>query len=271
MTFEQAFKNYLLTNLKEYITTKDIVVANDINHRPLEKDANSILAIVGTGFGDKLTTSNGNYTTTSFTINFLFDANDLQSVLSGLQNFIDTENAVFKEVLLDNDTYVYKPIFTSPYPIGGLNEVISTNDKGQKLSLKIVNVVLNVNVAYSSDIDFKPNVYKLTIGATEYTINGIDSYSNVSAPNYEQIQYLNEKFGRHLKLTNITTFSFTLIASKEDALHTLLLNDFTSTNPISSSVLKLKKDSETAIDISTINITETWANGAKVITLLLGR
>lgn len=271
MTFEQAYKSFLLETLAPYLT-KELIVVNDIAFRPLEQKPDAILCVLNTGVGSKINSDIGDYTTLSFATNFMFDINDLQSVLSELHAFIIDYNAVYTNLVADTLTYDYKAIFTNPFPVGSPQEILTYNSQNQKQSTKIINVVLNVNIAYSSDIDFIPDTFKLSIGATEYAINGIDNYSIVSNPVYEATQYLNSMFLTQQKRANNIVFTFVLTANKTDTLHTLLLNDFTkSSGFISDSVITLKRNSESAVNITTIQASTTWNNGVKVITLTLTR
>lgn len=270
-TFERAYKDYLIENLKTYIDNYDVIVANDINHKPLEKNPTSVLALINTGVASRINTDIGDYTTLTFSINFMFDANNLQEILGDLHSFIYNHNAKYKTLTINNDTINYKPIFTNPYPQGALTEILSTNELNQKISLKIINLVLNVNVAYSKDIDIIPDTFKLKIGSTEYTLNGVVSYNFTSAPIYETVQYINDSFLTQHKKANNIVFEFKMIASITDDLHIALLNDFTSTTFISDKIITLKRNTEDEVSIKTIQVNLTWENGAKIITLTLSR
>ncbi len=119
-TFERAYKDYLIENLKTYIDNYDVIVANDINHKPLEKNPTSVLALINTGVASRINTDIGDYTTLTFSINFMFDAYNLQEILGDFPSFIYNHNAKYKTLSIDNDTINYKPIFTNPYPQGAL-------------------------------------------------------------------------------------------------------------------------------------------------------
>lgn len=260
------YKNYLKTNLPTYITDCTLYIGNDINYKPLEKDADGVQVIINSGVGSRIMVEGGDYITLNFAINFICDANKTQKIIANLKSFMDVENAKYSTL----GTYEYRSTFSSPYVVGDLFELMSKSEN-KLMSLKCVNIALNVNLQYSSTVSFKPDTWKLTIGATEYTITGIESYDFASVPAYEPSQFINESTPTQHKVADARTFHFKLVAFKSNVLHVLLMNEYTSTTSVSSSAIKLKRNSETAVTIQTINITETWNQGIKFIDLTLGR
>lgn len=273
MTFEKAYKEWLKTELPDYLSDYNLYVSNDISYKPLEKDSNGILCVINSGVGSRLLIEGGDYTTLTFNINFVFDANKLQDVLSSLNELINDYNAKYDTIEIGVLSVRYKPIFTNPYAMGGLFELSTKNENNQSISMKCVNVILNINVAYSSNIDFEPSVFKMIIGTTEYTISGIESYDFTSAPIYDTSQQLSLGFANQDKLANVIQFHFKIVVIKNNTLHGLFTSDFFKTSAFISdnATLKLKKDSGTAIDIKTVVISEIWDKGVKIIDLTLGR
>lgn len=261
------YKNYLKTTLPTYITDFTLYIGNDINFKPLEKDADGVQVIINSGVGSRIMVEGGDYITLNFSINFICDANKTQKIIADLKSFMDAENAKYGAL----GSYEYRATFSSPYVVGDLFELMSKSEN-KLMSLKCVNIALNVSLQYSSTVSFKPDVWKLTIGATEYTIAGIESYDFASVPAYEPSQFISAQKPTQHKIADARTFHFKLVALKSNTLHTLLMNEYTSATSISSNaILKLNRNSETAIDIQTINITETWNQGVKFIDLTLGR
>jgi hypothetical protein len=262
------YKNYLKTELPAYITGSTLYISNDISFKPLEKDADGVVAIINGGVGSRAMVDGGDYITLNFAINFICDSNKAQTIIANLQSFMNVENAKYGTLSI----YDYRATFSNPYIVGDLFEIMSKNEDNKTISLKCVNIALNVSLQYSSTVYFKPDTWKITIASTEYTILGIDSYDFASVPTYEPAQINGSTVITQHKAADVRTFHFKLMALKSNALHTLLMGEYTSATSISSNaILKLKRNSETAVDIQTINVTETWNQGVKYIDLTLGR
>ena len=123
-TFERAYKSILKSLLEKYID-KTVIVSNDINYKPLEKDSDALVAIIKTGPGLKQNNPYSDLTSLTFNISIIINANDAQSVLGAIGNLILNNNAIWgtltipfyddvSDELVDTDVSYLPIFFTTP-------------------------------------------------------------------------------------------------------------------------------------------------------------
>src|SRR5690554_340552 len=159
-TFEQVYKEKLKKQLEQFLDNP-IIVSSDISYDPLIEDANAIVAVIKTGIGQASSRNDYDLIQTTFTVNFILDANNTQLLLGALTSLIwnyngkwDTLTLNVWNVLIDKleeKPYIFKPVFTTPVPVGGINKV-----KSATKTIDAVNVMFNISVGYSSNADMKP-------------------------------------------------------------------------------------------------------------------
>ncbi len=275
-TFEQTFKQTLNKWLKEFIN-KPIITSNDISFEPLYEDPNTLAVIIRTAPGITSGRKGYDLTTATFYIDMITNINDIQVVQGAVNNMIMYYNGEWQSFEIpiydpatDETTeteFIYKPIFSTMFIPG---QPFDLRTKRETISAIVGK--MSITVSYSSTATTKPDDYKLIIANEEYDLN-FSSYNFTSAPAYETDQKTDDIFiSNHLLSVN-QTYQFVLLKQKNDILHNLLSEDFFQTdkeNFLAGKKLKLKSGDIT-IDISSYVLSEQYANGATVITLVLTR
>jgi hypothetical protein len=275
-TFESQYKEKLKTQLAQFIPDKAITVSNDISYEPLEYDSNALVAIIRTGAG--LTSGKSEYDliTVTFNISLITASNDLQKVLGALTSLIWNYQGKWDNVSikiynvasqsLEDKTYIFKPVFTTPVVIGGEQEV-----KIEGETLEVSNVIMSVTVGYSSNADMVPDSFDLEIDGTKYPINAI-RYDHSSVPAYDVCLPESAEFVKHTFLNNVISFNFTMLKSLPgvDSLQDILSGEFFGANRLSGKTLRLWRGDVVA-NIQTYQLTEVFENGSKIINLVLSR
>jgi len=275
-TFEQKYKEKFREQLAQFVNDKPIIVSNDISYEPLENDANALVAIIRTGAG--LTSGRSDYDLINLTFNItlITASNDLQKILGALASLIWNYQGNWDSVELpiynvqtknlEDRTYIFKPVFTTPVVVGGEQEV-----KVEGETLEVSSVVMSVTVGYSSNADLQPESFELEIDGEKYAIKPI-RYDIASICSATPAVVEGERFARQDITNDVVTFNFTLLKTLPgiDPLVDILANDFFADEGLSSKNLKLHKD-EVCVDIQTYQITEVYENGSKIINLVLSR
>lgn len=279
-TFEQVYKEKFKDMLANFVDNK-IVVSNDISYKPLEYDADSIVTVIQTGLGQASTRNDYDLINTTFQLTFLLHANNLQMLLAALNSMIWNYNGKWEEIqvpiyvlsleTLQEKTYVYKPVFTTPTQIGGISKMAI-----EGRTINVVTVVMNIAVAYSSNADLKPDDFRLFVDGAPYAIFPIE-YSITSMPSYDTSLSFND-FANQELLNETVVFVFTL-QKRTGAVGTLanmLTADFfTNSSFFSNKPIKLRKYSNLTtfveVDIKSISIEEIYSSGTKLINLTLTR
>ena len=255
---------------------KPIIVSNDISYEPLENDANALVAIIRTGAGLTSGRSGFDLINVTFNITLITASNDLQKVLGALTSLVwnyqgnwdSVELPIYnvKTKNLEDRTYIFKPVFTTPVVIGGEQEVRTANE-----TLEVSSVVMSVTVGYSSNADLQPESFELEIDGEKYAIKPI-RYDIASICSATPAAVEGERFARQDITNDVVTFNFTLLKTLPgiDPLVDILANDFFADEGLSSKNLKLHKG-EVCVDIQTYQITEVYENGSKIINLVLSR
>lgn len=275
-TFEQKYKEKFKSQLEQFLSDKPITVSNDISYEPLENDANALVAIIRTGAGLTSGRSGFDLINVTFNITLITASNDLQKVLGALTSLVwnyqgnwdSVELPIYnvKTKNLEDRTYIFKPVFTTPVVIGGEQEV-----KVEGETLEVSSVVMSVTVGYSSNADLQPESFELEIDGEKYAIKPI-RYDIASICSATPAAVEGERFARQDITNDVVTFNFTLLKTLPgiDPLVDILANDFFADEGLSSKNLKLHKG-EVCVDIQTYQITEVYENGSKIINLVLSR
>lgn len=275
-TFEKVYKEKLEQQLMKF-TDKFIVISNDINFSPLEKNKNNLVMIIRSGAGVRSSKEGYDLTTQTFTIDLITEINDLQQVLGSVNSFINHKNGKWDTLKidiydpdnqsLDTKTFDFKPVFTTPFPAGNPFDIMTKTE-----TIKAIAISLSITVGYSSTACIKPEKFYLKIGNETYYID-TTRYEKNFLPTYAQEELTDKRFLKQKKVADVITFTFVLLKKKNDVLHNLLSNEFTKKNEESliNQEIKLITESNAIIDIQTINITETYEAGATIIILTLGR
>lgn len=275
-TFESQYKEKLKTQLAQFIPDKPITVSNDISYETLEYDSNALVAIIRTGAG--LTSGKSEYDliTVTFNISLITASNDLQKVLGALTSLIWNYQGKWDNVSikiynvasqsLEDKTYIFKPVFTTPVVIGGEQEV-----KIEEETLEVSTVIMAVTVGYSSNADMVPDSFNLEIDGTKYPINAI-RYDYSSVPAYDVCLPENASFTKYTFLNDVISFNFTMLKSLPgvDSLQDILAGEFFGADRLSGKTLRLWRGDVVA-NIQTYQLTEVFENGSKVINLTLNR
>ena len=276
-TFEQAYLAKFEAMLGKF-TDKPISITNDIQYLPLEDDPNELAVIIRTGPGTKASKAGYDLTTTTFYVNLITDANDVQSILGALNNLTLLYNAepghltipIFnpKTNKLTDTTFYYKAIFSTAFIPGQ-----AFNLRTKKATISAIDITMSITVGYSSTAAIFPDEYILSIAGIDYPLN----FSRVelsSAPAYEAASDNHESgYLKQYLLNNVLSYNFTILKQSNDALHTLLGNEFFKEDKdefLSGKELKLKRGGLT-VNINTYTISEIYENGATVILLTLTR
>jgi len=274
-TFEQVYKEKLKKQLEQFLDNP-IIVSNDINYDPLINDSDTIVAVIKTGIGQASSRNDYDLIQTTFTVNFILDANNTQLLLGALTSLIwnyngkwDTLTLNIWNVLINKlqaKPYIFKPVFTTPVLVGGINKV-----KSATKTIDAVNVMFNISVGYSSNADMKPSKFELIVDGVSYPINAI-RYNIASEPIYRPSTLKNKKFQNQGYVSENIVFSFTMLKALPgvDATHDLLSSQFYGDDFLSNKTLKLKQENN-VVDIQTLSIEEVYENGSKVLVLTLMR
>jgi len=279
-TFEQKYKEkfkiQLAQFLAQFLIDKPITVSNDISYEPLENDPNSLVAIIRTGAGLTSGRSGFDLINVTFNITLITASNDLQKVLGALTSLIWNYQGNWDSVELpiynvtneevENRTYIFKPVFTTPIVLGGEQEVKTANE-----TLEVSSIVMAVTVGYSSNADMVPDSFELEIDGEKYSINAI-RYDMSSVPVSNPSLIFGERFAKSNITNDTITFNFSLLKTLPgvDPLVDILTEEFFNAEGLSSKVLKLYRGEE-VVDIQTFQLTEVFENGSKIINLVLSR
>lgn len=275
-TFEQKYKEKFKIQLAQFLIDKPITVSNDISYEPLENDANSLVAIIRTGAGLTSGRSGFDLINVTFNITLITASNDLQKVLGALTSLIWNYQGNWDSVELpiynvtneevENRTYIFKPVFTTPIVLGGEQEVKTANE-----TLEVSSIVMAVTVGYSSNADMVPDSFELEIDGEKYSINAI-RYDMSSVPISNPSLIFGERFAKSNITNDTITFNFSLLKTLPgvDPLVDILTEEFFNAEGLSSKVLKLYRGEE-VVDIQTFQLTEVFENGSKIINLVLSR
>lgn len=276
-TFEQAYLSKFEAMLGEF-TDKPINISNDIQYLPLETDPNELAVIIRTGPGTKASKAGYDLTTTTFYVNIIMDANDVQPVLGALASLTLIYNGepdsltipVYnpKTGKLTDTTFYFKAVFSTAFIPGQ-----AFNLRTRKATISAIDITMSITVGYSSTAAIFPDKYVLSIAGIDYPVN----FSRVelsSAPAYEPESNNHESgYLKQYLLNNVLSYNFTILKQSNDALHTLLGSEFFKEDKdefLSGKELKLKKG-ELTVNINTYAISEIYENGATVILLTLTR
>lgn len=274
-TFEQVYKEKLKKQLEQFLDNP-IIVSSDISYDPLIEDANAIVAVIKTGIGQASSRNDYDLIQTTFTVNFILDANNTQLLLGALTSLIwnyngkwDTLTLNVWNVLIDKlqeKPYIFKPVFTTPVPVGGINKV-----KSATKTIDAVNVMFNISVGYSSNADLKPDDFTLIIDDVPFPIRAV-RYDMTSAPAYEPINDLGEQFSTQELFSENIVFTFRLLKSLPgvDALQDILSDEFFGNDFLSRKELKLKRGNK-EVGVQLTSLQEIYEAGTKIMLLTLSR
>ncbi len=274
-TFEQVYKEKLKKQLEQFLDNP-IIVSSDISYDPLIEDANAIVAVIKTGIGQASSRNDYDLIQTTFTVNFILDANNTQLLLGALTSLIwnyngkwDTLTLNVWNVLIDKlqeKPYIFKPVFTTPVPVGGINKV-----KSATKTIDAVNVMFNISVSYSSNVDLKPDDFTLIIDDAPFPIRAV-RYDMASAPAYEPINDLGEQFSTQELFSENIVFTFRLLKSLPgvDALQDILSDEFFGNDFLSGKDLKLKRGNK-EVEVQLTSLQEIYEAGTKIMLLTLSR
>ncbi len=275
-TFEQKYKEKFKIQLAQFLIDKPITVSNDISYEPLENDANSLVAIIRTGAGLTSGRSGFDLINVTFNITLITASNDLQKVLGALTSLIWNYQGNWDSVELpiynvtneevENRTYIFKPVFTTPIVLGGEQEVKTANE-----TLEVSSIVMAVTVGYSSNADMVPDSFELEIDGEKYSINAI-RYDMSSVPVSDISPPIGERFAKSNITNDTITFNFSLLKTLPgvDPLIDVLTAEFFADVGLSNKKLRLYRGPD-VVDIQTFQLTEVFENGSKIINLVLSR
>lgn len=275
-TFEQKYKEKFREQLAQFVIDKPIIVSNDISYEPLENDANALVAIIRTGAGLTSGRSGFDLINVTFNITLITASNDLQKVLGALTSLVWNYQGNWDSVELpiynvqtknlEDRTYIFKPVFTTPVVIGGEQEV-----KVEGETLEVSSVVMSVTVGYSSNADMKPDNFELEIEGVKYPINAI-RYDMSSVPVSDPSLPMGERFVKQNITNDTIAFNFSLLKTLPgvDPLIDVLTAEFFADVGLSSKNLRLYRGTD-VVDIQTFQLTEVFENGSKIINLVLSR
>lgn len=274
-TFEQVYKEKLKKQLEQFLDNP-IIVSSDISYDPLIEDANAIVAVIKTGIGQASSRNDYDLIQTTFTVNFILDANNTQLLLGALTSLIWNYNGKWDTLTLNvwnvliyklqEKPYIFKPVFTTPVPVGGINKV-----KSATKTIDAVNVMFNISVGYSSNADMKPDDFTLIIDDVPFPIRAV-RYDMTSAPAYEPINDLEEQFSTQELFSENIVFTFRLLKSLPgvDALQDILSDEFFGNDFLSGKDLKLKRGNK-EVEVQLTSLQEIYEAGTKIMLLTLSR
>lgn len=277
-TFEQQFKVKFKEMLSNFIEN-EIVVSNDINYDPLVLNPDAVVAIITTGLGQTSSRNDYDLINTSFVVSFIVDANNLQKLLGSLTSLVWNFNGKWDNLTipiwnlatkkLEDKTYIFKPIFTTPAPFGGTSK-LQTRTK----TIDVAMASFQITVGYSSNADIRPDKFDLEIDGIKYLINAI-RYNIDSAPVYDSTLINGTDFAEHTFLSHNIIYTFTIMKSLKgiDPLQDLFESElFAHESYLVNKNIRLHRYSPNMfVSIQTFTLRYAYENGSKILILTLTR
>lgn len=186
-TFEQAFKSKLETQLKTYITDKNVEVTNDIKFKSLYKNSNSVVVVIASGGGNKQSVSD--LTDYSMNVTFMCDVNYLQDLMLAINRFIDDKSGLYDTMTIaqtgsgTDKVYAYQILWSTP--ITSSTPMDIRVDKNKDV-MKVVMVNIIGHTYFSSEVMLGPLSFKVKInGSTIVPLDYVVYYDCADAPTFK--------------------------------------------------------------------------------------
>jgi len=263
-TFEQAFKDYLKTQLSTYITDREILVSNDVSYKPFDDNQDLVLAIIDSGNGNKSLIAD----VVDATVNIVFacDVNFLQQLFIHLNQFVEATQGKYSTINIATDTQIgYKTVnyqikWKTPMMSGGNPTDIRVKKNTQ--SMKVGMIQLQGTINYTAEVDLSPQDFKLRInGSSVIDLKGIlVNYDITNAPQYKALVLFNYEHPVQVKIAENRVYSITTL--KNSSISTLVTSDTERCD------LSLDNGS-TFKPLSSWQFTEMWQNGIPTIKIIL--
>lgn len=215
MKFEKLYMTYLAEKLRA--KGLKIIESLDKQYDILFNDINEVSFIMKTGDAVKTLVPNYDLNTIPITINFTCLANSSEHVLTVLSNLCEEEAKLINPSL---DGISYRAVFSTPSIIGSPFDIQTKNSTKQ-----IVNIVMLINITYSTNaLITLPNL-KLEILNKTYDINYIVNYSMAYNPVYNGYQKENNNRMTYTKIADVNTYVITVYKVLNDELQKLLMEE----------------------------------------------
>lgn len=258
MTIEQYLKLILKPQLSNKLTGYNVLLCLDISEKTITEQ-NDIIFQIKTGSSTLSTYKGINEKTTPSQVYFKCLTNEIQYVLSGINELINDLNA---ETFTTNDnTLNLQLLFTTPSIIATQDETI----KNDTFSISYGMFTINT---YSTDLPIEPYDKFITIDNVEMAIDNVVTFTDDCLYNYAYSSDDTE-LGTNKFQSKSITYTLSFLKTNNEFSNFLDTNKYTLKNKVVTLTQKdngVVKSSQTCI-ITQITIAET--QGIPTVTMLL--
>lgn len=270
--FDREFKNQYQGFLRNN-SDLNIIVADGLAYKIdtlLEQNItlgkNVLFALLRNGGGTKSNVPGVDLTTVTYYLSYVCYQEHLEDTLSTIYSVSAEKNATQLLVNIDGNLTKYRAIFGVPQIERAIDKrVFNDIDK-----LVIINQT--IQVSYGANAWIFGASYKLTIGNTQYDINGIIRAETAFTPIYDTYQNKGAFRQSEEMQANVSGFVFTLMLIDNDELQTKLKNylyGITEYNGESLVLTRVTATEEKTVPIKTFSYSTTVENNVGSATLSL--